>query len=52
MKRSEMLEATRAKLISAARAAFTLHGYAASSMDDLTADAGLTRGALYHHFKD
>ena len=47
-----MLEATRAKLISAARAAFTLHGYAASSMDDLTADAGLTRGALYHHFKD
>ena len=51
-KRSEMVEATRAKLISAARAAFALRGYAASSMDDLTADAGLTRGALYHHFKD
>lgn len=47
-----MMEATRAKLISAARAAFALHGYAASSMDDLTAAVGLTRGALYHNFKD
>ena len=51
-KRSDMVEATRAKLISAARAAFASQGYAASSMDVLTADAGLTRGALYHHFKD
>ena len=51
-KRSDMVEATRAKLISAARAAFASQGYAAASMDDLTADAGLTRGALYHHFKD
>lgn len=51
-KRVEMMEATRAKLISAARAAFALHGYAASSMDDLTAAVGLTRGALYHNFKD
>jgi len=51
-KRVEMMEVTRAKLISAARAAFALHGYAASSMDDLTADVGLTRGALYHNFKD
>lgn len=51
-KRGEMMEVTRAKLISAARAAFALHGYAASSMDDLTADVGLTRGALYHNFKD
>lgn len=51
-KRVEMMQATRAKLISAARAAFALHGYAASSMDDLTAAVGLTRGALYHNFKD
>lgn len=51
-KRGEMMEMTRAKLISAARAAFALHGYAASSMDDLTANVGLTRGALYHNFKD
>ncbi|MEG0921703.1 MAG: helix-turn-helix domain-containing protein [Comamonas sp.] len=45
-----MIEATRAKLIAAAREAFAQHGYAQASMDELTAQAGLTRGALYHHF--
>lgn len=48
--RSSMIEATRAKLIAAARSAFAQHGYAQASMDELTAQAGLTRGALYHHF--
>ena len=43
---------TREKLIAAARKAFAEHGYAAASMDSLTADAGLTRGALYHNFGD
>ena len=47
-----MVEETRAKLVRAARAAFAENGYAASSMDDLTAQAGLTRGALYHNFGD
>jgi AcrR family transcriptional regulator len=47
-----MIEETRAKLIAAARQAFAAKGYAAASMDDLTAAAGLTRGALYHHFGD
>lgn len=47
-----MVEETREKLISAARKAFATKGYAASSMDDITADAGLTRGALYHNFGD
>lgn len=47
-----MIVETRAKLIAAARHAFATKGYAASSMDDLTAEAGLTRGALYHHFGD
>jgi AcrR family transcriptional regulator len=50
--RAEMVEATRAKLIRAARKAFAAKGYAAASMDDLTAEAGLTRGALYHNFGD
>lgn len=50
--RAEMLEETRAKLIDAARAAFAEKGYAGASMDELTARAGLTRGALYHHFGD
>lgn len=50
--RREMIEETRAKLIAAARKAFGEKGYAAASMDDFTAQAGLTRGALYHHFGD
>ncbi|MFP8913850.1 TetR/AcrR family transcriptional regulator, partial [Pseudomonas aeruginosa] len=50
--RAEMIEETRAKLIDAARRAFADNGYAGASMDELTASAGLTRGALYHHFGD
>ncbi|MBK3467338.1 TetR/AcrR family transcriptional regulator [Pseudomonas sp. MF6776] len=51
-KRADMITETRGKLIKAARDAFAAKGYADSSMDDLTAKAGLTRGALYHHFGD
>ncbi|MFN3877583.1 MAG: TetR/AcrR family transcriptional regulator [Brevundimonas sp.] len=50
--RSEKVEETKARLVTAARQAFATQGYAAASMDDLTADAGLTRGALYHNFGD
>jgi AcrR family transcriptional regulator len=50
--RAQMVEETRAKLIAAGRRAFATKGYAASSMDDFTAKAGLTRGALYHNFGD
>ncbi|ADV14143.1 TetR/AcrR family transcriptional regulator [Mesorhizobium sp. M7A.F.Ca.CA.001.09.2.1] len=50
--RKEMIAETRAKLIAAARHAFGTTGYAEASMDDFTASAGLTRGALYHHFGD
>lgn len=46
------MEETRASLLATARNAFSERGYAATSMDDLTAQAGLTRGALYHHFGD
>ncbi|SNY64681.1 TetR/AcrR family transcriptional regulator [Stenotrophomonas sp. CC120223-11] len=49
--RAEM-EETRASLLATARRVFSEYGYAATSMDDLTAQAGLTRGALYHHFGD
>lgn len=45
-----MIAQTTEKLIAAARMAFARDGYAAASMDALTAQAGLTRGALYHHF--
>ncbi len=50
--RKEMIAQTRAKLITAARHAFGTIGYAEASMDDFTGSAGLTRGALYHHFGD
>jgi AcrR family transcriptional regulator len=50
--RAQMVEETRTKLIRTARKAFATQGYAAASMDDLTAAAGLTRGALYHNFGD
>lgn len=50
--RKEMIAETRAKLVTAARHAFGTLGYADASMDDFTAAAGLTRGALYHHFGD
>jgi AcrR family transcriptional regulator len=51
-KRAETMEENRAKLIAAGRKAFAEKGYAAASMDELTAQAGLTRGALYHNFGD
>lgn len=50
--RTEMIAETRAKLIAAARKAFAEKGFGEASMDDFTAEAGLTRGALYHHFGD
>ena len=46
------MEETRASLLATARKVFSERGYADTSMDDLTAQAGLTRGALYHHFGD
>jgi len=51
-KRIEKMTENREKLLKAARRAFAEYGYAAASMDSLTADAGLTRGALYHNFGD
>ena len=46
------MEETRALLLATASRVFSERGYADTSMDDLTAQAGLTRGALYHHFGD
>lgn len=50
--RAESMEENRLKILSAARKAFANKGFAAASMDELTADVGLTRGALYHNFGD
>ena len=43
-------EATRLALIAAARQLFTEHGYHDVGIRDVTALAGVTRGALAHHF--
>lgn len=51
-RRAETMEENRIKLLGAARKAFGASGFAAASMDDLTAQVGLTRGALYHGFGD
>lgn len=50
--RVETMQENRIKLIAAGRKAFAEKGYSAASMDELTADVGLTRGALYHNFGD
>ncbi|WP_234943229.1 TetR/AcrR family transcriptional regulator, partial [Enterobacter hormaechei] len=51
-RRAETAQENREKMIRAARKAFAEKGYAAASMDELTASVGLTRGALYHNFND
>ncbi|KHL25825.1 TetR family transcriptional regulator [Croceibacterium mercuriale] len=49
-RRAQSTQENRARMVTAARKAFAANGYVAASMDDLTADAGLSRGALYHGF--
>jgi AcrR family transcriptional regulator len=48
----ERTRATRAALIAAARTLFAQRGYAAVPAEEIVAAAGLTRGALQHHFGD
>ena len=45
-------EATREALLTAARALFAEHGYAGVATEEVVRRAGVTRGALYHYFRD
>jgi len=42
---------TRQKLLDAALLLIRTKGYAATTVDDLCAEAGVTKGAFFHHFK-
>jgi AcrR family transcriptional regulator len=47
-----MARATRADLLTAARATFAERGFAEASLTEIAQRAGATTGALYHHFAD
>jgi len=51
-KKAEQGQATRRELIDIATRLFVAHGYQGTSIDAVLREAGISRGALYHHFAD
>lgn len=51
-RKAEQSDRTRAALVRVARQLFADRGYAATSTEEVVQQAGVTRGALYHHFRD
>ena len=52
MTAAEKASRTREALVGAARERFGEQGYAGTSVDEIVRQAGVTKGALYHHFAD
>lgn len=50
--RTRAPEATRERLVAAAFEEIHRHGYQGTGLDTILANAGVTKGALYHHFAD
>jgi AcrR family transcriptional regulator len=48
--RSERKAATRARLLDAAARVYARNGFAGATLDEVAADAGFTKGAVYAHF--
>jgi AcrR family transcriptional regulator len=48
----EQLAARRAEILEGARRAFARHGYEGATVKVLEAETGLSRGAIFHHFRD
>ena len=46
----EEAEVTKQRLLKAALEVFSRKGYADTRLEDIAAEAGVTRGAIYHHF--
>jgi len=49
---ADRAQATRQALMAAGRRLFADQGFQATGTPQIVAEAGLTRGALYHHFED
>jgi TetR/AcrR family acrAB operon transcriptional repressor len=50
-KTKEEAEVTKEKLLDAGLKVFSKKGYATATLDDIAKEAGVTRGAVYWHFK-
>ena len=48
----EQLAVRRGEILQAARRAFARHGYEGATVKVLEAETGLSRGAIFHHFRD